>query len=174
MTALAGPEAVVSGLLLFGGAFKAARPGDTARALRALGLPASASLVRLGGVAEIAIAAGALATAARPFAGLMAASYVGFLVFVVAAFRRETPLSSCGCFGKVDTPPTLIHVCVNLVAAGVAVAATITPPPGFASVVAVQPGWGIPFVLLVALGVYLTFLALTALPRVLAAPTGAA
>jgi hypothetical protein len=173
MTALAGPWVVVSGLLLLGGALKVARPGDTARALEAVGLPGSGTLVRLGGVGEVAIAAGALATGARFFAVLMAASYVAFLVFVIATLRKETPLSSCGCFGKEDTPPTLIHVCVNLVAAGVAVAAAITRPPSLASVVADQPGWGIPFLLLAAVGVYLAFLALTTLPRVLAAPLGA-
>lgn len=172
MSALAGPWTIVSGLLLIGGALKAARPTDTAGALRAVGVPAPQALVRIGGAAEVAIAAGALATGARPLAALMAASYVVFLVFVIVALRNETPLSSCGCFGRVDTPPTLIHVGANLVAAGVAVAAVVDPPPDLSSVIADQPGWGIPFLFLVVLGVYLTFLALSALPRVFAGSGG--
>jgi hypothetical protein len=173
MTALAGPWTVVCGLLLLGGALKAARPADTARALRALDVPGPERLIRLGGLAEVAIAAAALATGARSFALLVAASYVGFLVFVIAALRSDTPLSSCGCFGRIDTPPTWIHVCLNVVAAGIAVAAAITPPPGLASLAAEQPGWGIPFVFVAAVGVYLVFVMLTALPRLFAAPRGA-
>lgn len=173
MTALAGPWTVVCALLLLGGALKAARPADTARALRAVGFPGAPVLVRLGGIAEVAVAAGALATGARPLAILVAASYCAFLVFVGAALRREVPLSSCGCFGKVETPPTFVHVGLNLAAAGIAVTAAITPPPGFEAVLADQPAWGIPFVFLTSIGVYLVFLAMTALPRVFAPPTGA-
>jgi hypothetical protein len=168
MKALTGPWSVVAGLLLLGGALKAARPADTAGALRALGLPAPATLVRLGATTEVMIAAGALATGARLFAVLIAASYVVFLVFVFVALRSETPLSSCGCFGRVDTPPTFIHVGVNLAAAGVAVAAAIAPPPDFVSVVEDQPAWGVPFVFLTLIGIYLAFLMMTELPRVFA------
>jgi hypothetical protein len=173
VSALAGPWTIVTGLLLLGGALKAAQPADTARALEALGLHASKALVRAGGVAEVGIAAGALATGAWPFAAFVAGSYLVFLAFVVAALRSKTPLSSCGCFGRADTPPTLAHAGVNAAAAGVALAAVVAPLPGLASIVADQPGWGIPFLFLAVVGVYLTFLMLSALPRMFAEPGAA-
>lgn len=168
MSALAGPWTIVTGLLLLGGALKAAQPSDTARALEVLGLPVSKPLVCAGGLAEVGIAAVALATGAWPFAALVALSYLLFLVFVVAALRSNAPLSSCGCFGRADTPPTFVHIAVNAAAVGVALAAVVAPLPGFASIVADQPAWGIPFLFLGVVGVYLVFLMLSALPRVFA------
>jgi hypothetical protein len=168
MSALAGPWTIVTGLLLLGGTLKAAHPSDTARALEDLGLPVSEPLVRAGGLAEVAVAAIALTTGAWPFAALVALSYLLFLTFVVAALRSKTPVSSCGCFGRADTPPTFVHVAVNAAAAGVALAAVVAPLPGLASIVADQPAWGIPFLFLGVLGVYLVFLILSALPRVFA------
>ena len=173
MNALAGPWTIVTGLLLLGGALKTAQPADTARALEALGVHGSKPMVRAGGGAEVGIAVGALVTGAWPFAALLAVSYLVFLAFVVAALRSKTPLSSCGCFGRADTPPTLVHVAVNAAAAGVALAAVVAPLPGLASIVADQPAWGIPFLFLGVVGVYVVFLMLSALPRVFADPGAA-
>jgi hypothetical protein len=170
MNALAGPWTIVTGLLLLGGALKTAQPADTARALEALGVHASKPMVRAGGGAEVGIAVGALVTGAWPFAALVAVSYLVFVAFVVAALRSKTPLSSCGCFGRADTPPTLVHVAVNAAAAGVALAAVVAPLPGLASIVADQPAWGMPFLFLGVVGVYVVFLMLSALPRVFADP----
>jgi len=170
VNALAGPWTIVTGLLLLGGALKAAQPADTARTLDALGVRVSKPFVRAGGLVEVGIAAGALVTGAWPFAALVAASYLVFLAFVVAALRSETPLSSCGCFGRADTPPTLVHVAVNAAAAGVALVVLLTPLPNLASIVADQPAWGVPFLFLGVVGVYVVFLMLSALPRVFADP----
>jgi len=168
VTALAGPFAIAAALLALGGAAKAVQPVDTAGALRALGLPGSATLVRAGGASELVIGVGALAYGARPFAVLVAASYASFAAFVALALRRSAPISSCGCFGKADTPPSLTHVVVNAVAALVAVGVAIAPVGGIGDFVADQPLLGLPFLLLVVVGVYLTFLTLTLLPRTLA------
>ena len=170
MNALAGPWTIVTGLLLLGGVLKAAQPADTARAVEALGVHASKRLVRTGGVAEVGIAAGALVTGAWPLAAFVAISYLMFLTFVVAALRSKTPLSSCGCFGRADTPPTFVHVAVNAAAAVVALAVVVAPVPGLASIVADQPAWGIPFLFLCVLGVSLVFLMLSARPRVFGEP----
>ena len=51
---------------------------------------------------------------------LVAFAYAGFAVFVLVALRRGWALTSCGCFGRPDTPPTLTHVVLN---AGAAVSA---------------------------------------------------
>jgi hypothetical protein len=100
-------------LLGFAGAAKIVRPGDTARALRLAGLPASRTWVRAGALGEAAVACAALAVPGPVTGALVAGSYAAFTGFVVVALRRRWPLSSCGCFGKPDTPPTRSHAALN-------------------------------------------------------------
>jgi hypothetical protein len=166
---LAGPFAIVCLLLALGGAQKALRPADTARALRALRIPAGERIVRLGGAVELAIAALALGTGAPVLAALVAASYAAFAAFVVIALRAGAPIRSCGCFGKADTPPHPVHVVLDVAAAGVAAVATLANRVALPSVVAHQPLAGVPFVGLVLVGVYLAFVSLSVLPVTLAA-----
>lgn len=169
MNAAAGPFMIASVLLALGGAFKAASPGDTANALRGVGLPGSPLLVRFGGGLEVAIALAAIATGGRLAAGLVVISYLGFTAFVAVALARGVPIATCGCFGKADTPPSAVHLAVNLGAAAAAIAVVIDPGVALADVVADQPLAGVPFLVLVGTGVYLTYMALTALPRLLVA-----
>ena len=174
MSVLAGPFAIAAALLAIGGALKAVRPRDTALALTAVGLrlprflPARV-LVRLGGALEVVIGVGALVTGGAVFAALVAASYLAFAGFVVVALRSGKPISSCGCFGKVDTPPSPVHVVIDLAFAGVAVAAAIVGDVALPDVLGDQPLLGIPFLFLLAIGLYLVFLAFTALPKTMAA-----
>jgi hypothetical protein len=168
VSAAAGPFAIAATLLLLGGAAKAVRPTDTANALRGVGLPGSRVLVRLGGAAEVVVGLFALVTGGTAAAVLVAVSYLAFAAFIGVAMVTDAPIATCGCFGKDDTPPSAIHLGVNLVAAGAAVAVAIQPGVGLGDVVADQPLGGAPFLLLVAVGVYATFIALTALPRTLA------
>jgi hypothetical protein len=167
-----GPYVASAGLLLIGGALKLVSPADTANALRATGWPSSPLLVRLGAAAEVAIAAAALAAGGRVPAALVALSYAGFAAFVLAALRRGSPVSSCGCFGEVDAPPTFVHVVLCLAMAGVAVVMVIQNPPDIVTALSHQPWAGIPFVILTVLAAYLAFLAMAVLPRTMAASRG--
>lgn len=169
MTLAAGPFAIAAALLVAGGAAKAARPADTANALGAMGLPRSPLLVRVGGVAEAAAGIAALAVGDRTTAVLVALSYAAFAVFVIVALRTGAPIATCGCFGKADTPPTRLHVAVNLGAVAAAVAVAVQPSAGLGVVLPHQPLAGVPFLLLVACGVGLSFLLLSSLPRTLSA-----
>src|SRR5437870_3541035 len=130
MEALAGPVVVVAALLVLAGALKVARPAPTAGALRAMGLPARLALVRVLGLSEIAIGLAAGITFARPLLVLLAAAYLAFATFVIAALGANTPLQSCGCFGQTDTPPSPIHVGLNLAAAATAFGAALSGTPG--------------------------------------------
>ena len=169
MAALAGPFIVTAALLGAGGALKVHRPAPTARALREVGLPASPALVRVGAAAEVAIAAGALVDAGRLFAALVAVSYLGFAAFVLAALRRGVPLSSCGCFGVQDTPPTGLHLGLNLAAAAVAGAVALgwAAGGGLAALTAMDGSLLLrgAFVVLTAAATWFAYVALTALPR---------
>ncbi len=170
MSVLAGPFVIASALILLGGAFKTVDPADTAYALRELGLAHPTVLVRVGGMAELVIGIGALVLGGPVFAALVALSYLAFAAFVALALRSGSPISSCGCFGKVDTPPSLVHLVVDLLAAGCAITVALAGDTvALPDVLADQPLFGIPFVLLAVTGIYLVFLSFTALPKTLAA-----
>ena len=168
MNAAAGPFTIAALLLAAGGIAKTLSPGDTTNAIRAIGLPAAPLLVRTGGLLEAALGGVAIATGARVPAILVGLSYLAFAAFVSVALRRGTPIATCGCFGKADTPPSLVHVAVNIGAAVAALVIAIDPGDGLADVVRDQPLSGVPYLLLVVVGTYVAFLALTLLPRTLA------
>lgn len=174
MSVLAGPFAIAAVLLAIGGAAKAVRPRDTAQALTAVGmrfprwLPGRV-VVRLGGAVEAVIGVAALLVGGPVLCGLVAASYVLFAAFVVVALRTGAPISSCGCFGKVDTPPSVVHVVLDLAFAGIAAAAAFTGDVALPDVLGDQPLAGVPFLMLLAIGCGLVFLAFSSLPKTMAA-----
>jgi hypothetical protein len=174
VSVLAGPFAIAAVLLAVAGAAKAVRPRDTAQALTAVGirfprvLPGRVA-VRIGGAVEAVIGVAALLVGGPVLCALVAASYVVFAAFVVVALRTGAPISSCGCFGKVDTPPSVVHVVLDAAFAGVAAAAAFTGAVALPDVLDEQPLLGIPFVLLVAIGCSLVFLAFSSLPKTMAA-----
>ena len=99
--------------------------------------------------------------------------YAAFAWFVALALRRGLPIASCGCFGKIDTPPSWVHLLLN--GAGVAggVWAAVTRSPSLLVVLDGQPWGGLLYLAFLAAGTYAAFLMLTALPRVIAAhPAG--
>ena len=171
MDLLAGPFLAGATLLGLAGLGKLRRPAPTATVLRVLGLPGSDLLVRGGAAVEVVIAAGAVAFGDRVFAGLLGASYLGFAAFVLVAMRRQVPLSSCGCFGRTDTPPSAVHVVVDLAFAGVAGAVAVGPVGDLSQVLDGQPLLGVPFLALTAVSVALAYLSLTVLPATLALST---
>ncbi|MEY2421818.1 MAG: hypothetical protein QOI95_1885 [Acidimicrobiaceae bacterium] len=173
MEALAGPVVVVAALLALAGGLKIIRPAPTAGALRAMRLPAALPLVRLLGIGEVTIGVAAGVTFARPVLVLLAAAYLAFAAFVTAALGANTPLQSCGCFGQADTPPSAVHVGLNLAAAGTAFAAALSDTPGLAVTLPDQPWNAIPFVLLVVICVHLCVLLVTVLPQALGSRPGA-
>jgi hypothetical protein len=167
MGAWAGPFLVAALLLVAAGALKAIDPAATAGALRRAGLPMPPTAVRVGGGVEVVVGLAAIVTGGTVAAALVAVSYALFTAFVVVALVRHLPIGSCGCFGKVDTPPSPVHLLVNVGAVVSAVAVAIGPGGGIRDVLADQELLGLPFLLLVATATYLVFLALTALPQLL-------
>ena len=160
-------------LLALAGAAKTVRPMDTARAVAAVvpvPLTMSRTLVRIGALAEAAVGTAAVAHPSPVTAELVAVSYLGFAAFVTVVLARGGALASCGCFGKPDTPATRLHVVVNLVLAGSAVAVAATVTPGWLpAVLELQPWHGVPLALLSVLCAWLAFLALSRLAELAAA-----
>jgi hypothetical protein len=170
MPALTGPALTAALLLAFAGAAKAVDPTMTAGALRQLRLPSAPALVRVGAGAEMVL--GLLATTVGWAAlwWLVAASYLAFAGFVAGALRAGTMVGSCGCFGREDTPPHVVHVVLDLalaIAAGAAAATDLGAP---LDAIADSPGTGAVVVVLSLLAVFLLRAAFVELPRALAPP----
>ena len=156
---------MVAALLAFAGGLKIVRPAPTSGALRAMGLPSVPMLVRAMGLGELLIGVSAAVTFARPLLVLLASAYLAFAAFVAAALGRSTPLQSCGCFGQTDTPPSAVHLGLNLAAAITAFAAALSGTPALGTTIADQPWNAVPFALLVGICVYLCVLIATVLPQ---------
>jgi hypothetical protein len=162
---LAGPFAAFALLLILAGAAKALRPLPTVRALRSVQLPSSILAVRLLGAGEAVLAVLALVTAGPIAAALVAISYASFAAFVFYARARGGTISSCGCFGKADSPPTAAHIVVNLAAAVTAAAAAVWPAGSPLEELAHSPGAGVPLTALILVTTGLAYLAVAEWPR---------
>ena len=162
MPALLAPYLCAAAVVALAGGAKAARPADTARALRQLGWPGTPALVRLLGVAEVVVGVSAAATGARLPAALLAVSYAGFAVFVATALARGGAVSSCGCFGRPDTPPTRSHLAVVSSLALVCTAVAIRPSAGLA---ALHGARGLLVLAMAGLATWFAVLSMTLLPR---------
>ena len=66
---------------------------------------------------------------ARWVAALVAVSYVGFAGVTVLALVRHLPIDSCGCLGRMETPPSWRHLLVLGAAAAGALGAAVAPRP---------------------------------------------
>jgi len=173
---LIGLYLIAAGLLCVAGVAKAAHPDDTARAMAAL-LPGTPPFrlvrwfVRLGALAEAALGAAAIFFPRPVIAALVACSYLAFFGFVAYARWRGGPLATCGCFGRPDTPPTPLHLLIDLVLATAAavVATAARGAETLGSQLAHQPGAGVPLLFASAVGLWLAVLALSSLAALTAA-----
>ena len=157
-------------LLFVAGVAKMMPPADGFAGL--VGLRARPSLVRILGGAEVVAGAGALW-----LGGPVAASAVGLLygAFAVVVLRALlTGAESCGCFGRLDAPPSWVHVIGNLVLGGVSFVAAGTDTAPVQAVVqsfSDHPAVGAALVAEIVLVAGLGLVAFTALPEALGART---
>ncbi|MEO6317956.1 MAG: MauE/DoxX family redox-associated membrane protein [Acidimicrobiales bacterium] len=168
MSLILGPAVLAAALLSVAGAQKLLDPTMTVGALRALRLPSSPMLVRVGSAAELAVGVGAVTLGGPVLWALVGASYLAFSLVVAAALRSGQMLGSCGCFGREETPPHRMHVGLNLAfaaASGLAAVAgrsTVDELPA-----AILERVGIASLLVV--GVVLSYACYVELPRLFAA-----
>jgi hypothetical protein len=170
MPALTGPALTAALLLVFAGAAKTVDPAMTAGALRQLRLPSAPALVRVGAGAEMVLGLLAATVGWAALWWLVAASYLAFAGFVSAALRAGTMVGSCGCFGREDTPPHVVHVVVDVALAAIAGAAGVTGVGAPLEAIADSPGTGAVVLGLSLLAVLLVRAAFVELPRALASP----
>ena len=154
-------------LLLVSGGAKLADPASTSGALRIAGLVSGSGVVYTLAVAEIATGAFSLLAGGSLAGWATAVLYGGFGGFVAFTLRRRIPISSCGCFGKVDTPPSVVHLFLNGAGIVGGVWAGLAGSPSLVAVLAEQPVAGLPYLAFLAAGTYAAYLLLTALPVLL-------
>jgi hypothetical protein len=162
VAALSASITVVASLLALGaGAAKLRSPRTAVVAMRAVGLPSSDALVRLGSLIECAIAGLALASPPWIARVLLALSYGALAAFVAVAVRTGAAVD-CGCFGTVGGAVGRRHLTLNLVVC-LGVGASLLTHPG-ATTAAARPatagGLGV-----LAVGVVSALLAATFVSR---------
>jgi Methylamine utilisation protein MauE len=132
---------LAASLLLVSGVLKLVEPRATAQAMLDAGLPGSRPVARGLGAGECAAAAFAAWAPARGGALALAIVYLAFAGFVGYVLRTHPTAGSCGCAGSKAVPPSLLHLCLDVVAAaaGLAYLALHGPSAGvwFAGL-----GWG--------------------------------
>jgi hypothetical protein len=151
-------------LLLMSGGAKIADPEPTGGALRAAALPSSRLSVWALGLVEIVVGIGAIVSGHPAAAVALAGLYLAFAGFVGWAIVRRLPLQSCGCFGRSDTPPTAIHVGIDLLAAAAAAAVAVGGGVSVFDLIEDQPAAGLPYLAFIGIGTYLLMLTLAELP----------
>lgn len=152
-------------LLLVAGLAKIVRPAPTSELLATLGVPGGAVVAIAIGVVESGVGVAALAVGGPLLACAVGSLYVAFTLVVVRAMSAGA--TSCGCFGRVDAPPSWIHVVGNLALAAVSFVAIAGDTP--IEVMDGQPAGGAGFVVMVGVIAGLALVAFTALPEALGA-----
>lgn len=146
--------AIFSILLVVTGAAKIARPRDVEKALAGLGLPRVPGSGVTIGLVEVLIGASSLVLPQALWVQTL--MFAVFALWVRAALRSDTPLASCGCLGRPDTPPSASHLALNVVAAFVSLGAVLGDP------LSLDRGIGLVSQLaVVATGVFLAYVVLT-------------
>jgi hypothetical protein len=97
----------------------------------------------VGSAAELALGIAAVVVGGAALWWAVAASYLAFGAFVVAALRHGTMIGSCGCFGREETPPHWSHVALDAGLAGVAVLTAQRSPGSPLDALADDPAVGV-------------------------------
>ena len=163
-------HAAAAVLLVVAGAAKLSMPASGAADL--LGFRAPARLIRLAGGSEMAVGVAALAVGG-PFAWAVGLVYASFAAIILRAVRAGA--RSCGCFGRLEAPPSLIHLGGNLALAAASFAAAGAGRAPVAAVVqeiGSRPAVGLALAVEIVVVAGLSLVGFTALPEALGAPSG--
>lgn len=167
-------HAVGSLLLVVSGVAKLVFPHPATRFLGGAGLSDRVSIARALGGVELAVGLAGLSVGGPIPAMTVAVVYTVFALVVLRAIGRGS--ASCGCFGRVDSPPSMVHAVGNLFLAAVSIlaAGAGSSPAGLvAETAADRPGAAVALVVVVCLLGGLVFVFFTGLPELLRARSAA-
>ena len=167
VSALFVPYAAAAVLLLVAGVPKLLDPGPTSRVAQQAGLPSSPAVVRLLGLGEVVVGAAALLVGGTVAALAVALAYLGFAAVVTRGLVRGD-MDSCGCFNGDDSPPSVLHVALDLGLAASAVAVALAPAQSWPEALLETPAAALVTALLGLTVAGLTYLVMARLPRVAA------
>jgi hypothetical protein len=160
---------VASGLLVVSGLLKLRYPASVEPLLSVLRLPYALRRGRGVGVAEVALGSAAVLTAWRPALIAEAFTFAAFAVVIGYVLLARIPLSTCGCAGARPTPPSVIHVVINVAAAASAAFAAAVRPPSLTAMWPELAWFGIPTAIGVATAIVLLFVVMGPLADLLRA-----
>jgi hypothetical protein len=156
------PLLIAAAVLGAAGALKLRSQNAAARALRALGLPASRWVVRALAGGELALAAWCAVHPSGTATAALAALYGAFAGAALLLARRR---SACGCFGEDDAPASSGQSLISGAFALIALGATIVPAHGLPWVLG-RPAANAAVLVIGILGAaYAAVIAYTELPR---------
>lgn len=136
---------VGSGVLVVSGVLKLIHPSSVVPLLAVLHVPRLLQRGRAVGFSEVVLGVVAGMTSYRPAVLAEAGLYVGFALIISYVLVARVPLASCGCTGSSNTPPNVLHVLVNVLAAIAAFGAASAGTPSFRDVWS-ELGWSGPVV----------------------------
>lgn len=163
-TALIPPFFAAAGLVVVSGMAKLRHPNPAGRALASVRLPSGSWTVRGIGLAEMAIGTWCLFAPSPAAAISLCVLYAAFAVFLAVLMGAQG--ASCGCLGKLETPPNVPHLALDAAAAASAAVIAFGPPPGVVAFAGSLPFGGAAFVLGTILIGYLAYLCAAYLPEV--------
>ena len=156
------PFAVAALVLCVAGVAKLRSPATAARALRTVGLPSGALLIRIAAAGEIALGGWALFGPGPVSAGAVAALYVAFTLLSLELARRQV---SCGCFGESEVPSSKAQSALSAVLGLIAVGAAIGSAHGLGWIFGLPAVRAVVLVIGICAAAYAVVLAYTELPR---------
>lgn len=122
------PTLIAAGLVVAAGAVKIRRPRALSLVLTSARLPAGVGLVRTLGGIEIVVGVSVLLAAPEAAVLALAGLYVGFSVFLVGVRIAGLPVTSCGCLGETESPPSTLHAVLTGLASAAALCALYSGP----------------------------------------------
>lgn len=128
----------------------------------------SGPAVRAAGIAEVLVAAAFLARGGSVAAALLAGCYLMFGV-VTVQLMRSGERTSCGCFGRAESPVGRAHLAVNVACCAVALAAVAQPVAPLGGLTGAEPATAVIGAAQAVLLAWLGYLTITALPALAAA-----
>jgi hypothetical protein len=161
-----------AGLVIASGIEKLRRPGPAARALQAVRLPSGVWTARAIGIVEALVGLLSMFAPSRWSAGALAILYAAFAAFLLLLIRAKAPGATCGCLGSQETPPSLLHLGLDVAAATTAGVVALAPPAGIVSFSTRLPLFGFSFLLGTALIAYLAYLVAAYLPQMFSSYAG--
>jgi hypothetical protein len=120
-------------LLAVSGVLKLRHPESVQPLLAVLHIPLWLQRGRAVGLIELCVGIGAVVTAARSLIIAEAAAFGFFALVIGYVLAARIPLTSCGCAGARETPPSILHVGVDVAAAGAAALAAVSRPRSLAA-----------------------------------------